>query len=173
MVWQGDPLVTFKTFKFTATAGDSRMTERQGEELKNEQKRMNIMKTTASFDNSVINSNLHATRHICIIMQLHVGQLPIQFNLNNRKWKIFAEENAFKMSCADSAVSGYHAVHLAFMGGCQGWMGPSLTGTLRSETKQPGYHWYIFNSSPPDKMAAILADDIFKCIFVNEKMYFD
>ena len=24
------------------------------------------------------------------------------------------------------------------------------------------------NSSPPDKMAAIMADDIFKCIFVNE-----
>ena len=30
------------------------------------------------------------------------------------------------------------------------------------------------NSSPQDKMAAILADDIFKCIFVNEKFfYFD
>ena len=25
-----------------------------------------------------------------------------------------------------------------------------------------------FNSSPPDKMAASLADDIFKCIFLNE-----
>ena len=24
------------------------------------------------------------------------------------------------------------------------------------------------NASPPDKMAAILADDIFKCIFLNE-----
>ena len=38
------------------------------------------------------------------------------------------------------------------------------------------WHWYSWKtpeavqiySSPPDKMAAILADDIFKCIFLNE-----
>ena len=29
-----------------------------------------------------------------------------------------------------------------------------------------------FHSSPPEKMAAILADDIFKYIFLNEKFFF-
>ena len=30
--------------------------------------------------------------------------------------------------------------------------------------------WIAFNSSPLDKMAAILTDDIFKCIFLNEDL---
>ena len=29
-------------------------------------------------------------------------------------------------------------------------------------------HLPVFNSSPLDKMAVMLADDIFKCIFLNE-----
>ena len=63
-------------------------------------------------------------------------------------------------------------VHVDYHSAVKGSLaGISYSGANEEEGGKAVAQWYSLTHLPLDKMAAILADDIFRCIFVNEKLY--